>query len=357
MPWYKGPTLLEYLETVPLQTTNPQFEPLRFPIQLVVRPNADFRGFAGRVERGEVRPGLTVRALPSGRTTRVKSIVTFDGELKSATAPRSVTLELEDEIDLSRGEMLVGDPGENAGTPRLASETSVSTEPSGPTSTTAFRAMVVWMHETPLNPGASYLLKHTTRTVRATVRSIAYKVEVATADHIPTQQLGMNDIAEVTFDTALPLFFDPYATNREMGALILIDPISNATVGAGMIIAADSSPSDFEVAGFQIGPDFSPGTMALQTTWALAPGTPSLIVLQTSREALDVLTALAARNIRAISLDDPRIAASALPSVLHALTVAGVVAIITRSDFDLRTVGAASIIQDMLAAQRWLDSN
>ena len=152
MGWYSGPTLLHYLETVPLATIDPRTEPLRFPVQLVVRPDASFRGFAGRVERGEVRPGMSVRALPSGRVTTVKSIVTFDGELKSATAPRSVTLELEDEIDLSRGEMLVA-------------------ETASPAASTRFRAMVVWMHETPLTPGATYLVKHTTRTVRGTIRA------------------------------------------------------------------------------------------------------------------------------------------------------------------------------------------
>ena len=131
--------------------------PLRFPVQLVVRPDADFRGFAGRVERGEVRPGMRVMALPSGRVTRVKSIVTYDGELQAASSPRSVTLELEDEIDLSRGEMLVADAD------------------AAPHVSTRFRAMVVWMHEEPLVVGRTYLAKHTTRTVRATVRAIRYR--------------------------------------------------------------------------------------------------------------------------------------------------------------------------------------
>ena len=220
MPWYDGVTLLEYLETVPLGAGK-EGEPLRFPVQLVVRPDAKFRGFAGRVERGEVRPGMEVRALPSGRVTRVKSIVTYDGELKVARAPRSVTLELEDEIDLSRGEMLVA-----------ADEAS-------PAVRTGFRAMVVWMHEEPLSVGRTYLVKHTTRTVRATVRRLVYRVEVNSADHVAADRLTMNDIAEVEFDATLPLFFDPYAENREMGSLILIDAVTNATVGAGMMLAAE----------------------------------------------------------------------------------------------------------------------
>ena len=225
MPWYAGATLLEYLETVPLVLAEIAGQPLRFPVQLVVRPNAEFRGFAGRVERGEVRPGQRVRALPSGQVTTVKTIVTWDGDLKSASFPRSVTLELEDEIDLSRGEMLVaeGDVPPYAGT--------------------SFRAMVVWMHEEPLVAGRTYLAKHTTRTVRATVRAIRYRVDVNTAEHRDSSQLHINDIAEVEFDAALPLFFDAYTDNREMGAMILIDPISNATVGAAMIVAAIETPT------------------------------------------------------------------------------------------------------------------
>ena len=216
MPWYSGPTLLDYLETVPLTFAEIAEEPLRFPVQLVVRPNAEFRGFAGRVERGEVRPGQRVRALPSGQVTTVKTIVTYDGDLKSASFPRSVTLELEDEIDLSRGEMLVAE-GDAA-----------------PHADSAFRAMVVWMHEKPLAAGSSYLIKHTTRVVRATARAIRYSVDVNSAEHRKAQRLQINDIGEVEFDAALPLFFDAYADNREMGAMILIAPISNATVGAAM---------------------------------------------------------------------------------------------------------------------------
>jgi bifunctional enzyme CysN/CysC/sulfate adenylyltransferase subunit 1 len=138
MAWYQGRPLLEYLETVPLTIREAADGPLRFPVQLVVRPNAEFRGFAGRIERGEVRPGMRVKALPSGRVTTVKSVVTYDGELSVASFPLSVTVELEDEIDLSRGEMLIG---EDQVAPRIS---------------TAFRAMVVWMHEQPLVAGRTW---------------------------------------------------------------------------------------------------------------------------------------------------------------------------------------------------------
>jgi bifunctional enzyme CysN/CysC/sulfate adenylyltransferase subunit 1 len=175
--WYGGPTLLEYLENVPLQTVDPQSEPLRFPVQLVVRPDAAFRGFAGRVERGELRVGQTVRAQPSGRTTRIRSIITYDGELKAAHSPQSVTVTLEDEIDLSRGEMLVDE-----GAP-------------SPVNSAVFRANIVWMHEQPLVEGQTVLLKHTTRTVRAMVRSIRHRVDVATAEQHAARELQMYVIA------------------------------------------------------------------------------------------------------------------------------------------------------------------
>src|SRR5579875_3585799 len=219
MPWYSGPTLLDYLETVPLRVISPEDEPLRFPVQLVIRPDANFRGFAGRVERGRVTPGTRVRALPSGRISRVKAITTYDGELASASFPQSVTLELEDEIDLSRGDMLVA---ETQAAPQIS---------------TGFRATLVWMNETSLEPGRTYLLKHTTRTVRATATAIRYRVDVNTAEHVDARQLALNDIGEVEFETNLPLFFDAYAESRGLGSFIVIDPLSNATVGAGMIIA------------------------------------------------------------------------------------------------------------------------
>ncbi len=168
MTWYKGPTLLEYLETVPLalaETTGP----MRFPVQLVLRPDANFRGFAGQVARGTLRAGDRVMALPSRRESTVRRIVTYDGDLAAASYPQSVTVELEDEIDLSRGEMLVE---ANVGAAAL------------PDVSNRFRATVVWMHEQPLTVGRTYFAKHTTRTVRATVRKIEYRVEVNSLDHL-----------------------------------------------------------------------------------------------------------------------------------------------------------------------------
>jgi sulfate adenylyltransferase subunit 1 len=213
--WYEGPTLLEHLETIPLNASD-ALESLRFPVQLVIRPDATFRGFAGRLASGVVRPGDDVLALPSGRRTRVRSIVSYNGDLPEAFAPMSVTLQLEDEIDLSRGDMLVSP--EN-----------------GPRVSRRFSAMVVWLHETPLEMGHTCLVKHTARQTKVRVLQIGHRVNINTLEHEKARKLNMNDIASVQFEAHAPLFFDPYAANRATGSFILIDAFSNATVGAGMI--------------------------------------------------------------------------------------------------------------------------
>jgi sulfate adenylyltransferase large subunit len=217
MPWYHGPTFLEHLESVPLRVET-MSDAVRFPVQYVIRPDASFRGFAGQVASGVIRPGDPVVSLPSERKSRVRSIATFDGDAPEAFPPMSVTVTLEDEIDLSRGDMLVS-PGHP---PRVSRH---------------FEAMVVWFNAEPAEPGRSYLLKHTSRTVRAKALKIRYRVNVNTLVQEPVGNLQMNDIAYVEFETVSPLFFDPYTQNRITGSFILIDPISNATLGAGMIRA------------------------------------------------------------------------------------------------------------------------
>jgi sulfate adenylyltransferase subunit 1 len=232
MFWYHGPTFLEHLETVPIRMETPS-DAVRFPVQYVIRPDASFRGFAGPVASGVIRPGDPVVSLPSERKSRVKSIVTFDGDAPEAFPPMSVTLTLEDEIDLSRGDMLVSP----AHPPRVSRH---------------FDAMVVWFNAEPTEPGKSYLLKHTTRTVRAKALQFRYRVNVNTLAQEPVSSLHMNDIAYVEFETVSPLFFDPYTENRITGSFILIDPITNATLGAGMIrddladqTAAENSTKEF----------------------------------------------------------------------------------------------------------------
>jgi bifunctional enzyme CysN/CysC/sulfate adenylyltransferase subunit 1 len=213
--WYRGPALLELLESLPVAGTA-ETAALRFPVQYVIRPNAEFRGFAGRVSAGMLRRGAAVVALPSGARTKVKSITTFDGPLESAGPGSSVTVTLEDEIDLSRGDLLV--------------------TPSGiPQSSTRFNAHIVWMHADQVRPGRSFLLKHNTRTVRATISSIRHRIDVNTRAELDTTSLQMNDIAAVTIETTKPLHFDSYEQDRTMGSFILIDPIHNATMAAGMI--------------------------------------------------------------------------------------------------------------------------
>ncbi len=227
MFWYGGPTLLEHLETVPVATSD-ALESLRFPVQIVIRPDANFRGFAGRVASGVIRPGDDVLALPSGQRTRVRSIVSYDGDLPEAFAPMSVNLQLEDEIDLSRGDMLVSPE-------------------SGPRVSRRFRAMVVWLHRRPLEVGRTYLVKHTARQTKIRALRIRHRVNVNTLEQEEATQLNMNDIASVEFEAHVPLFFDPYASNRATGSFILIDQLSNATVGAGMIEEAARDGQRLEV--------------------------------------------------------------------------------------------------------------
>jgi len=215
MPWFDGPPLLEHLENVPARSTEPG-RPLRLPIQYVIRPDSQFRGFSGQVASGRLRSGATVVALPSAIKTRVKSITTFNGELEQAGANHSVTFTLEDEIDLSRGDLLV----EESDLPQTTSKLAVD---------------LVWLHPDPGRCGHDYLLKHTTRMVRARLKRIRHRVDMNTLEHVSASALEMNDIASVDIETSRPLFFDPYRQNRTTGSFILVDPISNATVAAGMI--------------------------------------------------------------------------------------------------------------------------
>jgi len=215
MPWYDGPTLLEHLEIVPISRPSLS-QGLRFPVQYVIRPDANFRGFAGQVAGGIIRTGDSVLALPSGQQTRVESIVTYDGPLSEAFPPMSVTLRLEHEIDLSRGDMLVS-PGNP---PQLSRR---------------FRAMVVWMNAQALEGGRNYLIKQTARQVRSRVTRIHHRVNINTLEREPAALVEMNDIAAVEFETSSPLFFDAYRENRITGSFVVIDPLTNATLGAGMI--------------------------------------------------------------------------------------------------------------------------
>ncbi|MGZ4788971.1 MAG: elongation factor 1-alpha C-terminal domain-related protein, partial [Terriglobales bacterium] len=215
MKWFDGPALLQHLEEIP-GSADAEDAPLRFPVQYVIRPDQRFRGFAGTLASGNLRVRETVVALPSGLTSRVRSIVTYDGELQEASADDAITVTLEDELDVSRGDMLVS-------------------EQHGPVVSRRLQSKLVWMHADPLDLQKMYLLKHTTRSLRARVTRICHRVDVNTFAFLSAHGLEMNDIASVEIETTLPVFFDPYRRIRGTGSFILIDPMTNATVAAGMI--------------------------------------------------------------------------------------------------------------------------
>ncbi|HKD44495.1 MAG TPA: GTP-binding protein [Candidatus Angelobacter sp.] len=215
MPWFEGSTLLEYLENVPVRGSD-HSRPLRLPVQYVIRPDSHFRGFAGQVASGVLRRGAAVTAFPAGTRSRVKSIVTFDGELESAGPGSSITVTLEDEIDVGRGDLLVAETGL-------------------PHSSTNLAAKLVWLHADPCGHEKFYLLKHANRIVRARVSKVLDRLDVNTLDPLPASTPQMNDIAAVHIETSVPIFFDPYGQDRTMGSFILIDAMTNSTVAAGMI--------------------------------------------------------------------------------------------------------------------------
>lgn len=215
-PWYKGQSLLDFLETVPIDRDR-NYEDFRYPVQYVLRPNLNFRGFCGKVASGVVRKGDEVMALPSRKRSKVRSIVSYEGEIDEAFPPMSVTLTLEDEIDVSRGEMLV--------------------HPDNlPFEKRAFEAMLVWMDEEAMDRDKQFYLKQTTNTTRARIETIRYKVNVNTLEHSTVEALQLNEIGKVVIATNKELFFDPYAANKQTGAFILIDPITNNTSAVGMIL-------------------------------------------------------------------------------------------------------------------------
>jgi len=220
LPWYRGPTLLEILEAAPEAHTE-RAERFRFPVQWVCRPRSsdhhDFRGYMGRVESGTVAVGDEVEILPSGRRTRVKEIRLHDRSLRRAASEQSVTLLLEDDLDVSRGDMIVKPEGR-------------------PAVARALDATLCWLSETPLSPSRRYLLRHTTRETKAVLAEIAHRMDLEALERRPAAALAMNDIGKVSLRLAQPVLADPYAENRSTGAFILVDEATNDTVAAGMIL-------------------------------------------------------------------------------------------------------------------------
>lgn len=215
-PWYHGPTLMGFLETCEIDETRQQTQAFRMPVQWVNRPNLDFRGFCGVVTGGIVKPGDRIRAQPSGRESKVARIVTLNGDQPLAVAGQSVCITLEDEIDISRGDV-------------------ISTAESPAEVADQFEATLVWMHDEPMMPGRSYLLKVGTQTVTASITEPKYKVNVNTMEHLAAKKLDLNEIGVVNLALDRPIAFDPYTENRDTGGFILINRLTNNTVGAGML--------------------------------------------------------------------------------------------------------------------------
>jgi sulfate adenylyltransferase large subunit len=226
MPWYGGPTLLAHLEQVEVSYDHPYEVPARFPVQWVVRTggsDGEYRGYAGQLASGALRAGEEVVVLPSGQRTRIAAIDTYEGELDEAIAPLSLTLRLEDDLDVARGQLIAG-----------------VSEP--PLVTREFEADICWMDSEPLRPGGRYAIKHTSQTATAIVDSLIDRVNVDTLEREPPpKELVLNDIARVSVRTSAPLAIDPYARNRRTGSFVLIDEATDATVGAGMIVSSPAA--------------------------------------------------------------------------------------------------------------------
>jgi len=215
-PWYSGPALIEHLESVELANVAAQEQPFRMPVQWVNRPNLDFRGFSGLISSGAIKPGDAVRIVPSGKTSTIKSIVTFDGGLDEAVSGQSVTLTLTDEVDCSRGDVI-----------------AVADNP--PEASDQFESTLVWMSDEALKPGRGYWLKLASQTVTATVQEPKYEVNVNTMQHMAAKTLELNSIGVVELQTDKPITFEAYADSKALGGFILVDKVTNATVGAGML--------------------------------------------------------------------------------------------------------------------------
>lgn len=235
-PWYDGGTLMSLLESVQI-SRDARLEGFRLPVQYVNRPNLDFRGFCGTIAAGRIQPGDEIVALPSGKSSKVKAIVTFEGEQPEAFAGQAITLTLEDEIDVSRGDTLIrkGDA-----LPHVSQ---------------AFEAHLVWMNEAPLQIGKEYQFKLAGKSIYGRVRAIAHRIDVNTLQHVPAEQLALNEIGRVTVDVTAPVVFDAYALSRSTGNFIIIDRLTNATAAAGMVLAAAAPASNTSAADIAAMPE------------------------------------------------------------------------------------------------------
>jgi bifunctional enzyme CysN/CysC len=247
MPWFNGEPLMEALNSIKI-ANDYNFADARFPVQYVNRPNLDFRGFCGTVASGIFRKGDQITALPSGVSSKIKSIVTYDGDLDRAFPPMAVTLTLEDEIDISRGDMIIG--GEQL-------QATISDK---------FKATIVWMTEKPLNPGRQYTIKLATRSVSGSIAMIHHRIDVNTLEHHDANELKLNEIGSCTVSVNAPVVFDAYKKNRGTGAFIIIDRLTNGTVGAGMISGATDDETQQPVSTTERAARFSQKATAITLT-------------------------------------------------------------------------------------------
>jgi len=247
MPWYTGKPMMETLNTIEIASDR-NFTDARFPVQYVNRPNLDFRGFCGTVASGIFHKGDSITVLPSGKTSKIKSIVTYDGDLDEAFTSMAVTLTMEDEIDISRGDMIIGN-------------SSVS-----PIVADKFNASIVWMDEKTMIPGRQYVIKLATRAVSGSISAINYRIDVNTLEHHDATELQLNEIASCTVSVNAPVVFDSYKGNKGTGAFIIIDRLSNVTVGAGMITGESGNEDLSHVSADERAARFSQKATAINLT-------------------------------------------------------------------------------------------
>jgi sulfate adenylyltransferase subunit 1 len=316
MPWYEGPSLLELLEALPAANTT-HSAAFRFPVQRVLRPDHTFRGFAGQIASGVVRVGDRITVFPSGREARIERIVTFDGDLGEAVAPLSVTLVLDREVDISRGDLIAG-----------ASDGIRS----APTVARSVTASLVWMDQRPLDTNRRYLLKHTSHTVPAVVSSVDHRVDLSAFRHEPAPTLRMNDIGAVSLHLLRPIAVDLYRDNRSTGALILIDPETNSTVAAGMVTAAQAQAVAGEEDETAAWGRVTAGER--EARWGHRGGVLELTgpaeLIDAVERSLFAVGAVASR----IDADEPgfREHARLLDTVTDALAQSGIIALVTRAN-------------------------
>jgi len=317
MPWFAGLPLMEALNSIEIANDR-NFSDARFPVQYVNRPNLDFRGFCGTVASGIFKKGDLITALPSGKSSKIKSIVTYDGDLEQAFAPMAVTLTLEDEIDISRGDMIIGN------------------EQTSATVADKFKATIVWMAENALAPGRQYTIKLATRSVSGSIAMIHHRIDVNTLEHHDATELHLNEIGACTVSVNAPVVFDPYLSHKGTGAFIIIDRLTNGTVGAGMITGSTDEGSLQPVSPEERAARFS----QIATAIALAGSNSKEIAYQLERKLFDnghASTVLETQN----------------PELIAAIKNAGLICLCVNCSADLADMGFntdAQAIDDIYAA-------